>query len=717
MPTQARKLRVEILGDSSGAEKAFAETDQAADKFGESIGSRFKAGALVAGAGAAAVAIAGFTEALDREQATANLSASIGLSPEDSAAAGKIAGELYANNFGDSFEAVNDAIGIVVQSGLSSFDAAPGMLEDITAKALTLADVFEVDLGEAAAAIGTMMRTDLVDGAAEGLDLLTASFQKVPVLLRGEILAALNEYTPFFSQLQISGSNAINALTTAAAGGQIAIDKTGDAIKELTIRATDGSKSTIDALSALGLEAEAIAAGFAQPGYTSRVAFEQVLDAILALDDPLAQVRTGVALFGTPFEDLGENAIPVLQSLKDGLGDVEGAADAMVDTVGGTKAAKLESFKRRMETNVTNVMVGAVGAIEKLPGPLQGVVAGIVGFGPVLAPLAPIVGGLIPVLTGTGAAAGVAGAGFTAMLGPIALVVAGVAAAVAAGYLIVRNWDTIKEAAKAVGRFLADLAGEVVDFVQEWGVIALGPVGVIWKFRDEIWGAVKAIGRFLADLVGGVVNFVQEWGWVLGGGIGAAWHFRDEIGRAILGVMEWLASIPGRAVGALGDLAGVLYGAGRALIQGLRDGMIDAATGMLNWVGGLAGNIARLKGPLDYDRRLLTPAGSAIIQGLVAGMQAEEANLVEHLKHISGVIGGFGTGPSAVPAPFGAAALGGTGAGAVTVRLDLGGGVLIVDQASAAALARQLGPSIVTELQREGLRRGASPTSMLSPGV
>lgn len=699
MPTQARKLRVELLGDSSGAEKAFAETDQAADKFGESIGSKFKAGALVAGAGAAAVAIAGFTEALDREQATANLSASIGLSPEDSAAAGKIAGELYANNFGDSFEAVNDAIGIVVQSGLSSFDAAPGMLEDITGKALTLADVFKVDLGEAAAAIGTMMRTDLVDGAAEGLDLLTASFQKVPVLLRGEILAALNEYTPFFSQLQISGSNAINALTTAAAGGQIAIDKTGDAIKELTIRATDGSKSTIDALSALGLEAEAIAAGFAQPGYTSRVAFEQVLDAILALDDPLAQVRTGVALFGTPFEDLGENAIPVLQSLKDGLGDVEGAAEAMVDTVGGTKAAKLESFKRRMETNVTNVMVGAVGAIEKLPGPLQGVVAGIVGFGPVLAPLAPIVGGLIPVLTGTGAAAGVAGAGFTAMLGPIALVVAGVAAAVAAGYLIVRNWDTIKEAAKAVGRFLADLAGEVVDFVQEWGVLALGPVGVIWKFRDEIWGAVKAIGRFLADLVG------------------AAGHFRDEIGRAILGVMEWLASIPGRAVGALGDLAGVLYGAGRALIRGLWDGMIDAATGMLNWVGGLAGKIARLKGPLDYDRRLLTPAGSAIIQGLVAGMQAEEANLVEHLKHISGVIGGFGTGPSAVPAPFGAAAFGGTGAGAVTVRLDLGGGVLIVDQASAAALARQLGPSIVTELQREGLRRGASPTSMLSPGV
>lgn len=71
-----------------------------------------------------------------------------------------------------------------------------------------------------------------------------------------------------------------------------------DAIKEFSIRAIDGSDSTIDAFNSLGFSADDMMNKFAQGGDTARGAFDEVLNALKGIEDPVEQDRIAVELFG-----------------------------------------------------------------------------------------------------------------------------------------------------------------------------------------------------------------------------------------------------------------------------------------------------------------------------------------------------------------------------------------------------------------------------------
>jgi hypothetical protein len=223
-------------------------------------------------------------------------------------------------------------------------------------------------------------------------------------------------------------------------------------------------------------------------------------------------------------------------------------------------------------------------------------------------------------------------------LGPIALVVAAV---VAATILIVKHWDWIKETVgnvvEAVGQFLGRLIGWVANFAREWGILFLGPIGVVWKFRDEIGGAVGAVVGFFGRLVSGAA---------------------DKLGELV----AWVRGVPDRIVAALGNLGRILYDAGLAVMRGLRDGIVDGFKAVAGFVGGIAGKIARLKGPLDYDKRLLIPAGVAIMEGLDKGLAAREKALRQRLAAITAMIAAVGP-QGDVTASTGGAGGGGGGGG------------------------------------------------------
>jgi hypothetical protein len=64
-----------------------------------------------------------------------------------------------------------------------------------------------------------------------------------------------------------------------------------------------------------------------------------------------------------------------------------------------------------------------------------------------------------------------------------------------------------------------------------------------------------------------------------------------------------------------------LSGAGRNVIRGLLDGMKAPWTAVKNWVSGIAKWIKANKGPIELDRRLLFPAGKALMGGLLGGLK------------------------------------------------------------------------------------------------
>ncbi|HJV08148.1 MAG TPA: phage tail tape measure protein, partial [Acidimicrobiales bacterium] len=432
--------------------------------------------------------------------------ASLGFKGADAAKAGEIAGDLYKSNFGDSVAGAGDAVAAVLQGGLAGIEASAGEIETITGKVITFADVFKQDMGESVGAVSAMLVNGLVPDANTALDQLTATMQQVPETMRGEVLSALMEYSPFFAQLGIDSEHAMAALARASRGGTIAIDKTGDALKELVIKAQDGTKLTSEALTDLGLDVDGIAGGFAKGGPAANTAMNEIIAALLRVKDPVKQTQLGVALLGTPFEDLGRDAIPTLQALQTGLGDVAGKAQAVVDAVGDTDAAKLEAFKRSMEDNVTKVAETAVRWLDKLPGPVQTAVATLSGLAPVMAPIAPILGPMIPLLWG-------AAGGFAAISLPVLATVAALALMGATIFLLIKYWD--------------ELPGPVQYAVRLIGAVVTGGFSelafTVIKHWSEIKSATITGVQFVVDKMLGMAEWVlkagaKAFGWVPGVG-------------------------------------------------------------------------------------------------------------------------------------------------------------------------------------------------------
>ena len=337
-------LVVRILGDSKPLEDSLGDATKKLSGWAKGAVGIFAGLGVAAGA----VLVSEFGDALARGKMQDKLAAQLNLTEPEAKKAGKIAGDLYADAYGDSLEQVHDAVGAV----MSSFDDLDdGAVEELTAKALDLAAAFDVDVNESVNAAGVLMRQGLARDADHAFDLIVRAMQSVPQSMRGELIPIIEEYSQDFAALGIVGEDAFGLLVEAAADGRFELDKTGDALKEFTIRSTDMSKASVDAYKTIGLSAEEMAGQILAGGDTARGAFDQIVEGLLNIEDPAERANTAIALFGTPIEDLSVTEIPEflrrLADMDSSLGDVEGAATEMGDTLNDNVATKIESFKRK----------------------------------------------------------------------------------------------------------------------------------------------------------------------------------------------------------------------------------------------------------------------------------------------------------------------------------------------------------------------------------
>lgn len=310
-------------------------------------------GAATAGIAVASVVAGAIVRGMNLEPARDKVQAELGLTEKQAEAVGKAAGAAYSNNFGESLESVTDATGIVISSIKGMKDASVEELQGMTEKVLTISDLFEIDVARAAQVAGQMVKSGFAGTADEALDLLTASLQKVPKNVREDIVDAVDEYGPFFNNIGIKGQDAMELLVKASEKGMYGIDKTGDAVKEFGIRATDMSKTSGVAFKQIGLDQEKMAAALLKGGDTGKEAFQKIIDGILSIKDPTEQSQAALALFGTPLEDLSVTEIPkFLKGLQTGTGALDnfkGSTQDAANVMGDNAQANLNAFVRKLE--------------------------------------------------------------------------------------------------------------------------------------------------------------------------------------------------------------------------------------------------------------------------------------------------------------------------------------------------------------------------------
>lgn len=143
-------------------------------------------------------------------------------------------------------------------------------------------------------------------------------------------------------------------------------------------------------------------------------------------------------------------------------------------------------------------------------GTFAGVVGGIIAVGTAIETFVGFLGGLAAIITGAGGVTGAIGSLVAILGGPITLAIA---AAIAIGVLLYKNWDEIKEAAGKLGKWL----GEKWDDIKKSTGDAWGNVT---KWTSEKWNDAKKSISDTAESIGTKVS--TKWGEIKKG-TGDAW--------------------------------------------------------------------------------------------------------------------------------------------------------------------------------------------------
>jgi hypothetical protein len=204
-------------------------------------------------------------------------------------------------------------------------------------------------------------------------------------------------------------------------------------------------------------------------------------------------------------------------------------------------------------------------------------------------------------------------------MGPIALVIAAVIGIVV---LIVKNWDTIKEATGKAWDWVVDkITGIPGALSGVAGKLKTKGKEFLQGLKDgaeEKWNAVTgwfsnipdrastAAGNMASTLKAKGKDFLQG----LKDGAEEKWN----------AVTGWFGNIPERASTAAGNMLSTLKEKGKDLLQGVKDGAEEKWTATTTWFSNIG---ERAKTAVGNLGTLLKDAGIAIVQGLIDGIEAK----------------------------------------------------------------------------------------------
>ena len=394
---------IELLGKlDPSVSKVMGQAQSMAGKTGQAIGKAISAGFKVAGAAAAATAAYMTKIGSEYQSATGQIAAATGATGAELKNLQGVMESVYSNNYGDNWQDVADAVATVNQQmkGLSG-----DKLQSVTEGAFALRDVFQYDVSESVRAANALMNNFEISGD-KAMNLIAAGAQN-GLDYSGELLDTISEYSVQFAKVGINADQMFQIMQAGADSGAWNLDKVGDAIKEMSIRVVDGSETTAAGFEALGMDADVMAQKFSAGGETAQEAFQDTIQALASMEDPVQQNIAGVNLFGTMWEDLGPEVVAQLASITDeayAAGDeLEKMQEVKYDNLGDALQGvwrKLEVELMPMATKLTGFLTDVLGKID-FDGLAEGLesafsaVSAVVG--PMIAPLQGVFSSLLSV--------------------------------------------------------------------------------------------------------------------------------------------------------------------------------------------------------------------------------------------------------------------------------------------------------------------------------
>lgn len=520
------------------------QAQQRYDRVQDIAGKLSQRGALAMAAGSAGLYAAGRAVApvVEEQRQGALIAAQIGGSAEDGQRYSRMIQNIRASGAATDIAMISEAAAAAQSTFGALGTVGTEELERVTRQAIDLAQVTGGNVAEQVQAAGIMLKNGLAANAGEAVDLMAAGMQKMSAEMRGELPEILHEYSTHFRNMGLSGSETMTLLVSMAQQGKFALDKTGDAVKEFSIRGSDMSKASVEAYGLIGLNAEKMSSAIASGGAAAREAMQRTAAGLLKIQDPAERANAAIALFGTPIEDLAVDQIPdflrSLATVSDRMGQVQGTArrmgDVLRDNLGGD-ADRLSGVFSGIRSDVVALVTDDLRELVQVAASWGERLRGWVQDNPQLVrTLAIVAGGVLATTTALGAlsltsgvltgifaklqlGSALLGGGFSSVatgVGGLALRLSGLPALwwMVSGAVSVLG-GALAGLLSPVGLVVAALAGGALLIWRHWEQVKafmLGTFRALWAGLAPVREGVAQFAP-LFDLVSGAVSTVYDW--------------------------------------------------------------------------------------------------------------------------------------------------------------------------------------------------------------
>lgn len=425
-------------------------------------------------------------------------------------------------------------------------------LQDMTEKAMTLEDVFGMDMTETLRGVQSLM-THFGMTSEEAFDYISSGAQN-GLNYTDELGDNVSEYAGKFAEAGYSADEYFQLLQNGSNGGAYNLDKVNDAINEVTARLADGTIG--DSLDMFSGDTQELFKAWQDGEATQKQVIDSIVSDIQSTTGEQEKMNMAAKAFGTMAEDGGTMFIESLTSVGNTYDDVQGKADNLANTKYDTPIAAIQGIGRTLKTDLLQPLVDKlmpylndmadwvtenlptfIEKVKELVNKVNELLPLIVGVASAIGTLMIIgkISALMTTLSGIMAAAAAAGGGLTGVLtalnlaflaNPITWVVAAIVGLVAAFVVLwkksdafrnfwINLWENIKSGFKSavsgIVTFFTETIPNAFNSVIEWIkanwqsllLMLVNPFAGLFKYFYDNNDKFK-------EFVDTAVNFIKE---------------------------------------------------------------------------------------------------------------------------------------------------------------------------------------------------------------